>query len=151
MIHKYFEDYKVGDLTITEPFTITDEIIAAYLKIVRDDHAIHNDKAYCLKEFGRADLVVPGMLTLAFADSLWAKLVTPSKPYSPHYGQDKVRYLAPLFGGESVRCEYKIVDMSPRNDTYGMITFETYVKKLDGTAVIFETDKILVPYKEPRK
>ena len=148
--NKYFEDYHEGEVTLSEEFVISEEDVAIYLKLVGDDHAVHSDKEFCRKQFGTPDLVVPGCLILARADSYWANLVTPSSPYSPHYGQDKVRYLGRLTCAEKVHCEFTLKECRPRDDVYGMLTFETYVKKADGTPVLFELDKVLVPFWEKK-
>ena len=147
MSRHYYEDYAVGDLTRSEPFRIGEAQVRAYLAIVGDDHAAHNDRAFCWREFGRPDLVVPGMLTLAFADSLWARLVTPSKPFSPHYGHDRIRYLNPLFTDEEIYCTYELKEKKERDERYGALFFETYVRKTDDTPVIFETDIVLVRFR----
>lgn len=147
--NKYFEDYVIGNVVVSDTFVITDAKVTAYCKLVGDDHQIHLDKEFCREQLGVAEVVVPGCLTLALADSRWAALVTPSKPYSPHYGQDKVRYPNRLLANEPVFCEFKLVEKRKHNDVYGMLTFETYVKKSNGDAVIFEIDKVLVPFRNP--
>lgn len=150
IIEKYFEDYRVGDLVVSEDFFISEQEVETYVKLVKCDHPIHFDKEFIKKQFGRTNYLVPGCLTLAFADAYWARLVTPASPFSPHYGQDKVRYLSSLFCNEPIRCEFRLVDKGLKNDHYGMLTYETYVKKQNGEPVLFEIDKILVPCRHPQ-
>ena len=145
---RYFEDYVVGEVTRSERFSISEEMVATYLKLVGDDHAVHSYKEFCRRRFGSPDLVVPGCLILALADSYWANLVTPSDPFSPHYGQDKVRYLGRLTCGEEVSCEFTLKESMRKDALYGMLVYETYVKKTDGTPVLYEIDKVLVPFRE---
>lgn len=145
--NKYFEDYSVGEVVVSDVFAITDADIRAYCSLLGDNHQIHLDKEFCREQLGIAEVVVPGCLTLAMADSRWAALVTPSKPYSPHYGQDKIRYPNRLLANEPVCCEFKLVEKHGHNDIYGMLTFETYVRKTTGEVVIFEIDKVLVPFR----
>ena len=147
--NKYFEDYAVGDVVVSDTFVITEADVVAYCRLVGDDHQIHLDKEFCKEQLGVSEVVVPGCLTLAFADSRWAALVTPSNPYSPHYGQDKVRYPNRLLANEDVFCEFELTEKRKHNDVYGMLTFETYVKKSTGEVVIFEIDKLLVPFRNP--
>jgi acyl dehydratase len=146
---KYFEDYTVGDVVVSEDFSISEQEVETYTKLVRVSHPIHLDKEFCRRQLGRPDLLVPGCLTLAFADAYWANLVTPASPFSPHYGQDRVRYLGRLFCSEVIRCEFKLVDKRPKNDAYGMLTYETYVRKQSGDPILFEIDKVIVPYRNP--
>lgn len=150
VIDKYFEDFVVGDVVASEEFFISDEAVETYVKIVGLEHYIHFDREFIKKEFGRPDYLVPGCLTLAFVDAYWAKLVSPAVPFSPHYGQDKVRYLSSLFCNERIRCEFKLIDKRLKNDRYGLLTFETYVKRRNGEPVLFEIDKLLVPCRNPR-
>jgi acyl dehydratase len=148
IVDKYFEDYTVGDTVVSEEFFISDQAVETYVKLVKLEHPIHFDKAFITKQFGRPDYLVPGCLTLAFADAYWAKLVTPASPFSPHYGQDKVRYLGSLFCNEPIHCEFTLADKRLKNDRYGMLTYETYVKKQNGEPILFEIDKVMVPYRQ---
>lgn len=148
--NKYFEDYVIGEIVRSEDFVISEEDVAIYLDLVRDDHAVHSDKEFCLRQFGSPDLVVPGCLVLAMADSYWANLVTPSFPFSPHYGHDKIRYTDRLTCGEIVYCEFKLIEKSTKNKVYGMLSFETYVKKKNGEPIIYEIDKVLVPFRNSK-
>jgi acyl dehydratase len=148
--NKFYEDYAEGDLMVSVPFAITEEEVIRYCILVRDDHKIHTDKEFCFQQIGVSELVVPGCLILALADSRWATLVTPSTPYSPHYGHDKVRYLNRLLSNETVVCEFKLIGKHPHNQTYGMLVFETYVKRTNGDPILFEIDKLLVPFKPTR-
>jgi acyl dehydratase len=147
---KYFEDFVVGEIVVSEEFTISNRDVEAYARIVRLDRHPHFDLGFIQKEFGRPDYLVPGCLTLAFVDGYWANLVSPAVPFSPHYGQDKVRYLSTLFCNEPIHCEFKLIDKRPKNDRYGLLTFETYVKRQNGEPVLFEIDKLMVPYRNPR-
>jgi acyl dehydratase len=147
---KYFEDFVVGDIVVSEVFTISNRDVETYAKIVRLDRHPHFDLKFIQKEFGRPDYLVPGCLTLAFVDGYWANLVSPAVPFSPHYGQDKVRYLSTLFCNEPIRCEFKLIDKRPKNDRYGLLTFETYVKRQNGEPLLFEIDKLMVPCRSPR-
>ena len=147
--NKYYEDYVAGDVVVSDRFVLTEQDVANYCKLVGDDHRIHTDKEFCLEQTGIAEVVVPGCLTLAMADSHWSALVTPSSPYSPHYGHDKVRYLNRLLSNETVYCEFKLIEKRPHDRVYGMLVFETYVKKSNGDPVLFEIDKLLVPFRNP--
>jgi acyl dehydratase len=109
---KYFEDYAVGEITCSEEFSVSEQEVATYLRLVRDAHPIHFDREFCQSQFGRPDILVPGCLTLALADAYWATLVTPASPFSPHYA--------------------------------------TYVKKQNGDPVLYEIDKVMVPYRHPQ-
>ena len=150
VIDKYFEDFVVGETTVSEEFVISNQDVETYAKIVRLDQHPHFDLGFIQKEFGRPDYLVPGCLTLAFVDGYWANLVSPAVPFSPHYGQDKVRYLSTLFCNEPIRCEFNLIDKRVKNDRYGLLTFETYVKRQDGEPVLFEIDKLMVPRRSSR-
>jgi acyl dehydratase len=150
VVDKYFEDFTVGDTVVSEEFFISDQDVETYVKIVRLQHYIHFGREFIKKEFGRTDYLVPGCLTLAFVDAYWAKLVSPAIPFSPHYGHDKVRYLSRLFCNEPIHCEFTLVDKRLKNDRYGMLTYDTYVKRQNGEPVLFEIDKLMVSYRNPR-
>jgi acyl dehydratase len=144
---KYFEGFVVAETTVSEDRTITDDDIRSYCVTAHIDHPIHEDPQACLEQFGCANLLAPGIMIVGIADAIFSRLVSPAVPYSPHYGYDKIRFIQPVFGGDVLHCEFKLAEKSARKDQYGMLTFETYVKREDGDPVIFIVDKLLVAYR----
>jgi acyl dehydratase len=142
---RYFEDYEPGEKIVSEEFSVSEEELASYLKLFPVEHPMHKDKEVCRKMLGTPDLLVPGCMTLAYADYYWSKIVAPKELLILHYGHDKIRYISPLLCNEKVHCEFKVIETKVKDQKYGTVTFETYVIKNDGKPVLYEIDKVLVP------
>lgn len=148
---KYFEDFVLGETTKSADRAVTDDDIRAYCASAQIDQPIHKDALVCLKLFGRPNLLAPGCMILGIADGISSQIVSPTEPYSPHYGYEKIRFIRMVFGDDILHCEFKLAAKNQRDDKYGMLTFENYIKKQSGEPVIFFVDKILVPYRTPQK
>jgi acyl dehydratase len=148
IIDKYFEDFAVGETVVSPNKIITDDSIRSYCISTQLIHPLHLDTQACLEQFGRANLMAPGVMIVGFVDGVFSQIVSPTKPFSPHYGYDKIRFIKMVFGGDILNVEFKLVGKSKRDKKYGMLTFETYVKNQDGDPVIFCVDKLAVPYRE---
>jgi acyl dehydratase len=104
-------------------------------------HPIHVDPVYCAEFPAIGRPVVQGVLTLGFADGFMARAVIPTRVPSVHYGHDKVRYTTPVYPGDTIRCETKVVDKAVKNDVFGIVTWEVRVKNQKDEVVLFHVDK----------
>ena len=125
--NRLFEDYEVGHTYSSKGRTI------------------HMDEEACLKEFGRPDLLVMGTMLLTLADGYFGEEVSPADAFAPHYGYDKVRFIGNAFSGDTVYFDYTVKEKEVRDDHFGMLLFEVYVKNQDGKPLVYMQDRLLVP------
>jgi len=141
---KYYEEYLLGEKVKTSGRTMTDSDIRMFIGCSGSTHRLHIDKEYCAKHPIVHDCIVQGVLILAVADGLLSLEVTPNKGHTMHYGHDKVRYLKPVYPGDTIHIETEIVEKKIRNDEFGVITWNVYVVNQDGEKVLFHIDKQLI-------
>ena len=146
--YKYFEDYQIGEVQITSGRLMTDADIRLFIGCSDNTHPVHVDPEYCSKFGAVGRPIVQGVLTLGVADAFMAKEVSPTKVPSIHYGHDKVRYIKPVYPGDTIHCEFKVVDKFIKNDEFGVVTWEVTVKNQNDEVVLFHIDKQYIGRKQ---
>jgi len=137
-LDKYWEEYEVGEVIQTTGRTLTDADIRMFIGATDATHPAHVDAEYCKKHpFQR--IVVPGALTLGVIDGLVVKDVISQRYKVAHYGYDKIRFLAPVFPGDTISMTAEVKDKRIKNDEFGIVAFEYQVKNQRGeTAVVVQ-------------
>lgn len=139
--YKYFEDYKIGEKQVTSARTMTEADIRLFIGCTDNTHPVHVDAKYCEEHPAVEGCIIQGVLTLGVADGFMAKEISPKKVPSIHYGHDKVRYLKPVYPGDTIHCETEVIDAQIKNDEFGIVTWNVYVYNQKGEAVLFHIDK----------
>lgn len=142
--YKYFEDYEIGEKQVTSGRTMTEADIRLFIGCSDNTHPVHVDALYCEKHPAVEGCIIQGVLTLAVADGFMAKEITPTKVPSIHYGHDKIRYIKPVYPGDTIYCETKVIDKQIKNDEFGIVTWEVYVYNQKGEPVLFHIDKQMI-------
>ncbi len=151
VLNRLFEDYEVGHVYRSEGRTILPDEVRTVCRMTGQDQPFHMDEEACLKEFGRPDLLVMGTMLLTLADGFFGEEVSPADAFAPHYGYDKVRFIGNAFSGDTIFFEYKVKEKEIRDEKFGMLLFEVYVKNQDGKALVYMEDRLLVPRRETMK
>lgn len=138
---KYFEDYQVGEVQITSGRTMTEADIRLFIGCSDNTHPVHVDAEYCKKFPAIGRPIVQGVLTLGVADAFMAKEVSPTKVSSVHYGHEKVRYIRPVYPGDTIHCRFEVTDKQIKNDEFGVVTWDVLVINQKDEPVLFHVDK----------
>lgn len=149
--YKYFEDYKIGEVQISAGRTMTDADIRLFIGCTDNTHPVHVDAEYCKKFPGIGRPIIQGVMTLGVADGFMAKEVSPTKVPSVHYGHDKVRYVKPVYPGDTIHCRFEVVDKAIKNDEFGIVTWNVNVINQKGETVLFHVDKQYIGRKSAAK
>ena len=142
--YKYFEDYEIGEKQITSARTMTEADIRLFIGCSDNTHPNHVDAEFCKNNPTTGRCVVQGVLTLGVADGFMAREIAPTKVPTVHYGHDKVRYIRPVFPGDTIHCETEVIEKSDKNDDFGVVTWNTWVKNQNDEVVLFHVDKLYV-------
>lgn len=148
MNEKYWEDYEVGEVTTTAQRLMTDADIRLFIGCSDNTFPIHVDPAYCAQFPGIGRPVVQGVLVLGVADGFMARNNMSNVP-SAHYGHDKVRYIKPVYPGDSVYCKFELVEKSEKNEAFGLLKWNVTVYNQHHEAVLFHVDLIYMGRKSP--
>ncbi|WP_456477829.1 MaoC/PaaZ C-terminal domain-containing protein [Geoglobus ahangari] len=138
----YFEDYEVGREIKSSSRTVTEADIVNFAGITGDWNPIHTDEEFAKKSvFGRR--VAHGTLTFAIMTGLFARLGIIERTIVAFYGVDRLRFVRPVFIGDTLTAVARIVDKEDRGNA-GMIVMEASVVNQRGEVVLTGTVRFLV-------
>ena len=60
------------------------------------------------------------------------------------YGVDRLRFVAPVFIGDTIHVSQKVLEKQKKNAGRGVVAFENTVLKQDGTAALVYTARLMV-------
>ena len=142
---RYYEDFNVGDVYEHRPGrTIGESDNTWFTLLTMNQHPLHFDTAYAAhSEFKRP--LVNSCLTLSLVVGMSVSDL--SQKVIANLGWDKVRLTAPVFVGDTLYAESKILSKreSKSRPTQGIVSARTLGKKADGTVVITCERSFLVP------
>ena len=105
-------------------------------------------------EFGRAQPVAKhqqndrriahGMLTLSISTGLMTRMNLVTDTVVAFYGIDKLRFVKPVFIGDTIHVRKKVSDTMAKGGTAGVVTFDTSVLNQNGEAVLVYRDKLVI-------
>lgn len=146
MIDKeYFDDYYVGEKVITPTRTITETDVVLFAALTGDWHPLHTDLEYAKKTAFKGR-IAHGLLTLAIGTGLDLRLgpyVKVPKSFVALLGLDKVRFLAPVRIGDTIREEIEVIDMKSKDEKNGTIKTRIVIRNQDNREVLTLESEIL--------
>lgn len=130
---KFFEDFEVGEELVTHGRTLTEADVANFAGVTGDINPLHMDEEYARKtRYGRR--VPHGQLIFVLALGLAERVMAPlfHESLIAFYGVDRMRFIKPVFIGDTITLNRRVESAEPRGDTAGVITFEDRVVNQDG-------------------
>jgi oxepin-CoA hydrolase/3-oxo-5,6-dehydrosuberyl-CoA semialdehyde dehydrogenase len=123
---KSLETLKVGDQLITERREITLEDVEHFAHFTGDTFYAHMDEAAAKANPFFEDRVAHGYMIASFAAGLF---VQPDPgPVLANYGVDNMRFLTPVYFGDSLGVQLTCKEISPREGTvYGEVRWDCCV------------------------
>ena len=107
-VDRWFEDYEVGERRMTVGRTITEADIVLHAGQTGDFFPHHMDADWCATQpFGAR--IAHGTLILSVAVGMTAADINPQ---SMSYGYDRIRFLKPVFIGDTIKVVAEITDKS---------------------------------------
>jgi len=114
-----YEDYRLGELRRSYGRTVTEADIVAHAGQTGDFYPHHMDAEFCATQpFGQR--MAHGTLVLSMAIGMLAGEINDD---AMSYGYDRVRFIKPVFIGDTIRATAELVELSdhPRQpDRFGM-------------------------------
>ncbi len=135
MTKRYYEDFEVGDAA-ESPMgrTISEADVYTQAGLAGSYNPIHTDSEYAAEtDYGRR--LVQNTLLITVASGLNRRL-----PWEPAliavYGREDIRYVSPVFIGDTVRLESEVVDARTHDDDSGIVSFEETIYNQDDELVV---------------
>ena len=139
----YFEDFTVGVEHVTRGRTITESDIMNFAGLSGDFIELHTNEEYARQSpFGRR--IAHGMLTLSISTGLMTRMNLVTDTVVAFYGIDKLRFVKPVFIGDTIHVRKKVADTMAKGGTAGVVTFDTSVLNQNGEAVLVYRDKLVI-------
>ena len=144
----YFEDYHTGDTRTTRGRTITETDIVLHAGQTGDFFPHHMDAEWSkAHEFGQR--IAHGTLIFSIAVGLTADVIN---PVAFSYGYDRVRFIKPVFIGDTIHVDVTIGDKrdDPKRPGHGFVDERCVALNQRGEAVLAFTHVHLVERKHER-
>ena len=131
----YFDDYEIGTTRTSTGRTITEADIVTHAGQTGDFYPHHMDAEWCKTQpFGAR--MAHGTLVLSVSVGMLASEINES---AMSYGYDKVRFIAPVFIGDTITSKAEIVakrDHAKKPQEFGMVDEQVTVTNQRGETVI---------------
>jgi acyl dehydratase len=141
----FYEDFEVGARVRSIRRTISEGESMAFNALVMDMHPYVADEIFAREEgvFGRR--IVAG----AFIFSLGLGLVANNCVTAFSYGYDRLRFIRPVFIGDTIYTVRTNLRKKPRTETMGLVTVSYEVFKHPGELVLYCEHLQTTKYKDP--
>lgn len=139
----YFEDYVVDAVTISRGRTITEADIVNFAGLSGDFVELHVNEEYAKRgPFGRR--IAHGALIFSISTGLMVQMAKDQEAIVAFYGVDKLRFVAPVFIGDTIHISQRVVEKSLKNGERGVIALETTVLNQNDKPVVVYTSRLMV-------
>ena len=139
---KYFEDFVVGEESISAGRTITEADIVNFAGLTGDWYELHTNKEWAAKgPFGQR--IAHGALIFSIATGLALRMDPPSEGLMAFYGLDKLRFVKPTFIGDTIHVRQTVMEATERDSNSGVITVQTEVLNQNEQLVVIYIAKVL--------
>jgi acyl dehydratase len=130
---QYFEDYELGGQRRTGGRTITETDIVLHAGQTGDFYPHHMDAEWCkTQEFGQR--VAQGTLIFSVAVGMTAGAVN---PLAFSYGYDRLRFIKPVFIGDTISVQVTIADKRDhKRSDQGIVVEHCEVSNQRGEVVL---------------
>ncbi len=123
--------------------TITESDVTAFAGLSGDFIELHTNEEYARQSpFGKR--IAHGMLTLSVATGLMTQMNLVTDTIVAFYGIDKLRFVKPVFIGDTIHAVKKVKDTMGKASAVGVVTFETTVLNQHQEAVLVYRDKLVI-------
>ena len=133
MIERYFEDYELGETRITTGRTITEADIVLHAGQTGDFYPHHMDAAWCATQPFK-QRIAHGTLVFSVGIGMAANVIN---PLSMSYGYDRLRFVSPVFIGDTIRVRSTIAEKRDhKRPEHGVIVEQIEVLKQDDSVAL---------------
>lgn len=145
---QFFEDYAIGFTRRTLGRTITEADIVLHAGQTGDLFPHHMDAEWCSKQDFK-QRIAHGTLVLSVGIGMTAGTINPR---SMSYGYDRVRFIRPVFIGDTITVAAKISDKRdhPKRRTHGIVAETVEIMNQRGETVLACEHLYLVERKQAR-
>jgi acyl dehydratase len=139
----YFEDYVVDAISTSRGRTITEADIVNFAGLSGDFVELHMNEEYAKRgPFGRR--IAHGALIFSISTGLMVQMTRDPEAIVAFYGVDKLRFVAPVFIGDTVHVSQRVLEKQAKNAERGVIASEITVLNQDSKPVVIYITRLMV-------
>lgn len=139
---KTFDEYQLDETLVSRTRTITEADIVNFAGLSGDFHELHMSEEYARRgPFGRR--IAHGALIFSISTGLTIQMGA-SENILAFYGLDKLRFVKPVFIGDTIRVKKRVMELAAKDAQRGVVAFETTVLNQADEPVIVYVDRVLV-------
>jgi len=139
----YFEDYTIDEIRTSRGRTVTEADIVNFAGLSGDFVELHVNEEYARRgPHGRR--IAHGALIFSISTGLMTQITSDHEAIVAFRGVDQLRFLAPVFIGDTIHVSKKTLDKHSKDGIRGLVTFETTVLNQDAKPVLVYTDRLIV-------
>lgn len=140
-VEQHFEDYAIGATRTTLGRTITETDIVIHAGQTGDFYPHHMDAEWCAtQEFGRR--IAHGTLIFSVAVGMTAGAIN---PLAFSYGYDRLRFIKPVFIGDTLTCRVTIAEKRDhKKPDYGIVVERLEALNQKGDTVLVADHLLMV-------
>lgn len=141
----FFEDFQVGDTIRSLRRTISEGESMLFNSLVMDHHPYVSDEPFAAEQgaFGRR--LVSGAMVFSYGLGLAATNCLNSFSY----GYDRLRFIAPVFIGDTIYTLRQNLEKMVHSHTMGKVRVSYSVFKDDGAQVLYAEHLMTALYRDP--
>ena len=139
----YFEDYVVDSISTSRGRTITEADIVNFAGLSGDFVELHMNEEYAKRgPFGRR--IAHGALIFSVSTGLMVQMTRDPQAIVAFYGVDKLRFVAPVFIGDTIHVSQRVLEKQVKNAERGVIASEITVLNQDSKPVVIYVTRLMV-------
>lgn len=139
----FFEDFESDRRFTSCGRTVTETDIVVFAGLSGDYVELHTNEEYARQSpFGRR--IAHGALIFSLSIGLTTQMNLIHGTLLAFSGVDRLRFVQPVFIGDTIRVEKRVIERQPLDSTRGVVVFETKVTNQTANTVLIYHDKLLL-------
>jgi len=143
---QFFEELQEGETRRSRGRTVTETDIVNFAALTGDWMELHVNEEYARQSyFGRR--IAHGALIFSLSTGLAVRMGTVDDTVIAFYGVDKLRFVKPVFIGDTIWVRETVQGKTVKDDRGGIVTLLTEVVNQRDEVVLAYTGKVLIKRK----
>ena len=143
--NQYYEDIEVGQRIRSIRRTISEGEAMQFNALVLDMHPYVADDVFAREEGVFQRRLVAGAMVF----SVGLGLMATNNVHSFSYGYDRLRFIKPVFIGDTIYTIRTVLEKRPKNEKMGLFVTSYEVFKTSGELVLYTEHLQTIQYRDP--